>query len=302
MKLGTPAHPKFRRLMMRLDLKQYEAAGLLELLWAMAAQFTDDGNLSRFDCDDIAAYLDWRGDPQKLVDTLVECRWLDRDESSVSIHDWDDHMPHFITERVRKREQRAAKKPTQTDEQPGLSQDNDGTVGECCTESDLAQPSPAQASAAQPSQTNNSAASLAVAAEFEKIDLDVVRTKALALRAAAKNLDRVWVWQVVSVGELIDPDLVPAAVKRIQSRDVQKPQGYLEKVFREECNKRDRDFKELLRHAPHPPPAITSGVPPKPLPRAQVKAVPRPSPGLRIRSAEEAEEFDRRTAESLVSK
>lgn len=301
MKLGTAAHPKFRRLMMRLDLKQYEAAGLLELLWAMAAQFTDDGNLSRFDCEDIAAYLDWRGDAQKLVDTLVECRWLDRDESSVAIHDWHDHMPHFITERVRKREQRAAKKPSQSDEHPGLSRDSDGTGGECCTESDLAQPSPAQASAAQPSQTNNSAASLAVAAEFEKIDLDVVRTKALALRSAAKNLNRVWVWQVVAVGEVIDPDLVPAAVKRIHSRDVQKPQGYLEKVFRDECIKRGRDFKELLRHAPHPPPAIPSGVSPKPLPRAQVNAVPRPSPGIRCVTPEDVEEFDRRIAQSVAS-
>jgi hypothetical protein len=153
MKLGTVTHPKFRRLMMRLNLKQYECAGLLELLWAMAAQFTDDGNLSRFNAEDIAAYLDWRGDPQELVDTLVDCRWLDRDGEAVAIHDWQDHMPHFITERVRKREQRNAKRPNQIEAVPGPSRDIAGTVSECCTESDLAQPSPAQPSAAQASYT-----------------------------------------------------------------------------------------------------------------------------------------------------
>lgn len=149
MKLGTTTHPKFRRLMMRLDLKQFEAAGLLEMLWAMAAQFTDDGDLSRFDCEDICAYVDWRGDAKLLIDTLVDCRWLDRDGDSVAVHDWQDHMPHFVTERLKKREQRAASRlqsPAKTKDVPRQYQDSTGNSANSLGKSDLAQSSPVQPS------------------------------------------------------------------------------------------------------------------------------------------------------------
>jgi hypothetical protein len=138
---------------------------------------------------------------------------------------------------------------------------------------------------------NPAAASLAVAVAensgFAGVDLAIVRSKALELKTAAKSLDRDWVWRLVAVGELIDPDLVPAAVKRIKSREVSKPQGYLEKVFREECTKRNRDFKNLLRLAPDPPPPIpatiadATGPPVTSLPSVAFKRPPRPERGIR---------------------
>ncbi len=60
MKLGTTTHPKFRRLQKQLKLPQYAAAGLLEMLWAMAAQYADDGDISRFSAQEIADYCDWK--------------------------------------------------------------------------------------------------------------------------------------------------------------------------------------------------------------------------------------------------
>ncbi len=147
MKLGTTSHPKFRRLMIQLKLKQYEAAGVLELLWSMAAQFTDDGNLSRFDAVDIAANLDWHSDPETLLKTLVDCRWLDSMDGQFIVHDWEDHMPHFITERIKKRGQRAAKKPI-PQIVPGQSRDNAGTIANSLALSDLVQSSVVQDSQA----------------------------------------------------------------------------------------------------------------------------------------------------------
>lgn len=163
MKLGTVQHPKFIKLARRLKLKPYEAAGVLEMLWAMAAQYTDDGDLSRFDNDDIACYIGWDGDSAELVTALVDLRWIDRIEGRLVIHDWDDHKPYFVTERLRKREQRAGttKKPAdhpatvpalsqdETKTVPVLSQDSPGTVANNPSASDLAQSSPVESSQAQ---------------------------------------------------------------------------------------------------------------------------------------------------------
>lgn len=110
---------------------------------------------------------------------------------------------------------------------------------------------------------NPAAASLAAAAAVETglagVDLETVRRKANSLREIAKALDRDWVWRLAAIGEYIDPDLLPAAVKRIKAREVSKPHGYLEKVFREECAKHGHEFKNLLRLAPSPPPAPAAG-------------------------------------------
>jgi hypothetical protein len=256
MKLGTTAHPKFRRLMIKLDLRQYEAAGLLELLWAMAAQFTDDGNLSRFDCDDIAAYLDWRGDPKTLVDTLVDCRWIDRDGDSLSIHDWADHMPHFITERIRKREDRAKKLKDKTKTESELSQDCPGTILESCTESDLAQPSLAQPSAAQASRVNNSAAAKAADDDsfFDGFDAEKTREDATKIRKLMPSLDRDYVWRSVAIGNTLSPGIIDDLVARLREGAVKKPKAYIDKILRDESVKAGRDLSRLMDHAPPTPP------------------------------------------------
>lgn len=290
MKLGTTSHPKFRKLMMKMDLKQYEAAGLLELLWSMAAQFTDDGDLSRFDADDIAAYLDWRGDPQKLVDTLVECRWLDRDGDSVKIHDWADHMPHFITERVRKREQRAGQRPSKSQSVPGLSRDSTRTDSESCTESDLAQPSPAQASAAQPSQTNKIAAACAAAESensfMKSVDLESATIAAVKLANAiridpANGLSRDYVWQSCVIASGIDQGIIPEIVTRLKRNEINRLKPYIDKTLRDECAKRSLDVAKLRGLCPPTPP------PSPPQPIAQTVQSPperqRPKPVNSIR-------------------
>jgi hypothetical protein len=99
MKQGTAQHPKFRKLARRLGKRTYEVAGVLEMLWAMASQYTDDGDLSRFDAEDIAVYLDWEGDSDELLKSLIECGWLDRVGDSLVIHDWFDHCPEFVKKR-----------------------------------------------------------------------------------------------------------------------------------------------------------------------------------------------------------
>ncbi len=110
MKIGTLHHPKLSRLAKLLGLPRYAAAGLLEALWHLAAESADDGGVGRFSDAEIADYLGWEGDPQSLTAALVEARWLDaNDPNRLAVHDWAEHCPTFIRERLKKRCQRAAK-------------------------------------------------------------------------------------------------------------------------------------------------------------------------------------------------
>ncbi|TWT91654.1 hypothetical protein [Neorhodopirellula pilleata] len=110
MKTGTTSHPKFRSLQKRLELPVYAVVGILETVWMMAGQFADDGDLSRFTDDQIADAVDWPGDGSDLVEALVEHRWLDRTKNGVSVHDWLEHCPKYVQDRLSKRQKRADQK------------------------------------------------------------------------------------------------------------------------------------------------------------------------------------------------
>ncbi|MEP1642640.1 hypothetical protein, partial [Rhodopirellula bahusiensis] len=100
-------HPKFRALMRMLCVPQYAAVGILESVWMLASQFADDGDLTRFTAEEIADYVAWGGDAEKLLSVLIECRWLDNDDGRVVIHDWQDHCPRYVSDRISKRQRRA---------------------------------------------------------------------------------------------------------------------------------------------------------------------------------------------------
>lgn len=87
---------KFKALSRRLKLPLYQTVGLLESLWLFCQIQARDGDLSRFSHLEIAAWLEWEGDEQALIDALVETRWLDREGDELSVHDWQDHKPTWL--------------------------------------------------------------------------------------------------------------------------------------------------------------------------------------------------------------
>ena len=125
MKIGTTTHPKFRRLQRELGLPSYAVVGLMESLWMLAAQFAEDGDLSRFSNLEIADYAGWEGDEKQLVEALIACRWLDRNEQELTIHDWIEHRPDYLADRMRKRNERAEKAKN-----TGISENHAGTYRE----------------------------------------------------------------------------------------------------------------------------------------------------------------------------
>ncbi|MCR9294591.1 MAG: hypothetical protein NXI32_17880 [bacterium] len=89
-------HLKFELLANLLDLPKWQVVGLLESLWLFAQYHAIDGDLSNFKSKEIAAWMQWRGDAEKMVSALVESGWLDQDEQNLVIHDWQDHCPNWL--------------------------------------------------------------------------------------------------------------------------------------------------------------------------------------------------------------
>lgn len=88
---------KFARLRRRLNLSKWEAVGLLESMWLMTQVSAPSGDIGRFANEDIAAWLEWSGDADELVNCLTECGWLDpHPVHRLVVHDWKEHAPNHV--------------------------------------------------------------------------------------------------------------------------------------------------------------------------------------------------------------
>ena len=95
-------HPKLKRLMRALGISAPDAIGRLHLLWWWVMNYAQDGDLSNFEPEDIADAMMWDGDPQRLVDALVECGgnkygFLEfSEDGGLRIHDWMEHGGKYL--------------------------------------------------------------------------------------------------------------------------------------------------------------------------------------------------------------
>jgi predicted outer membrane lipoprotein len=106
-KAGTQNHVKVKRLKRLLGIPLYRAVGILETLWLLCTDCCDEGNIGKFSHEEIADYLEWDGQPSELIAGLAGAGWIDADpERGLIVHDWLEHCPEFIRDRVRKREAR----------------------------------------------------------------------------------------------------------------------------------------------------------------------------------------------------
>ncbi len=62
-------------------------------LWIATAQNHPDGHLRGMDEVDIALEANWEGDPKMLVNALLDCKWLDKNNEGYKLHDWEEHQP-----------------------------------------------------------------------------------------------------------------------------------------------------------------------------------------------------------------
>lgn len=97
MKHQVPESLKFRKLQRRLGVSRVVTAGTLELLWIAVQKNAPRGDIGRFDNESIAIECDWEGEPDELVEALVETGWLERcSQHRLVVHDWHEHAPYWV--------------------------------------------------------------------------------------------------------------------------------------------------------------------------------------------------------------
>jgi hypothetical protein len=135
---------------------------------------------------------------------------------------------------------------------------------------------------------------------FAGLDLAAVRSVAVRLRTAAPTLPRDVVWRSAAIGQVIDPELIPGVIARLAKREIGKPESYLEKTLREECERLGHDYRQLKKRSPPtPPPEPPRGDPARPdsaradsvrtdpakadpIPKPAFRRPPRPERGVRV--------------------
>lgn len=71
--------------------------GVLETLWRVTQADAPAGDIGRLDNIEIADAMEWEGDPDELINALVETHWIDEDdEFRLVIHNWSKHVPNHL--------------------------------------------------------------------------------------------------------------------------------------------------------------------------------------------------------------
>jgi hypothetical protein len=90
------SHPKVIRLKRIWGVSRPLVLGHLHMLWHWAAQYAQNGDLSKYTADDLADAADWEGDSEAFRRGLIDCGigidgkgFLETDEQgALRIHDW----------------------------------------------------------------------------------------------------------------------------------------------------------------------------------------------------------------------
>ena len=113
-------HPKTKRLARTLGISKAETIGHLFLFWGWALDYADNGDISKFDAQDIADAAEWEGDPEAFLTAMTDCGpgdtagFIERRDGGIFVHDWEEYMGRLLERRkqeaLRLQEYRAKKK------------------------------------------------------------------------------------------------------------------------------------------------------------------------------------------------
>lgn len=101
-------HPKTKKLARLLGISIPTAVGHLHFLWWWALDFAQDGVLDKFDAEDIAEAMEWKGDEQALLDALMEAEYIDVTDHGLVIHDWAEYAGKLLERRAKDRARKRA--------------------------------------------------------------------------------------------------------------------------------------------------------------------------------------------------
>ena len=92
-------HPKVKRMARQLKLSLPETVGYLTLFWGFVAEFAPQGDISRFNAEDIASGIEWPGEPEVFINAMLDCGpggspgFLEKTSGGeMLVHDWEEHQ------------------------------------------------------------------------------------------------------------------------------------------------------------------------------------------------------------------
>ena len=103
-------HPKTKKAARLLGISRPQMIGHLFCLWWWCLDYSANGNLAAFDNADIADGAEWDGDPDRFVQSLIECGpsgrpgFLVDNGNGLEVKDWCDYGGQDITKRDQGRE------------------------------------------------------------------------------------------------------------------------------------------------------------------------------------------------------
>lgn len=105
-------HPKTRRLAKRLNIAPAAAVGHLSALWSFTAEFAPDGDLGRFDNEEVELGAGWEGEDGKFIGAAKAAGYLVERQGSLLIHDWSDYGGKLVERRAAERKRSAERRAT----------------------------------------------------------------------------------------------------------------------------------------------------------------------------------------------
>ena len=94
-----PAHRKTLAAADALDMHPAHFMGHIITFWLWALDNVPDGNLDEVSARMIARAAQWEGDPDTLLNTLIEVGFIDQDDDGLAIHDWYDYAGKLMEQR-----------------------------------------------------------------------------------------------------------------------------------------------------------------------------------------------------------
>lgn len=116
-------HPKTKRAAKLLGVSIPTMLGHLHLLWYWCMDYAQDGDLTDFEADEIADACMWEGEPDDLINALVNCGpgkrkgFLEKDDDALLVHDWMDYAGKFMEQVQQQKERSKRKRELYGDEQ-----------------------------------------------------------------------------------------------------------------------------------------------------------------------------------------
>lgn len=234
---------KFRSLVRRLRIAlgaipldaETVAIGILERLWHTTANDAIRGDIGRLTNEDIAEAVGWHGDADLLVQMLVDCRWLDaHDEYRLVVHQWHEHAPKYVKGNVTKVGGFVNSAPPNA-EPLGLSLQAEPYGVGAPTQSYPIQSNPIQPN---PTQPGGSVGLLAV-------EFDEVRRQGKLLRKLCPSLSTDFIMAVTWVAMSIQHGLIGDILESLRSKEVRKPDRYIESIMRTACAEAGHEWESL---------------------------------------------------------